>query len=399
MTFALTDQGVTVDTIDDIATRLATNARAPGGIDPNLDTSELSPFGRLFGMIAIELSGYQKVARDIWAAATVTATGQALKNNALLTGTKPQDPTKSTVSASATLTAGTTVVKGSRANVAGDTTALFESTADVTNSSGITATIAMPMQAVTAGAVRAPAALLTVINTPVAGWLSVTNAFDATIGKPAESDPDLRLRRQAELAVSGSTTVLAIEADVLNVTGILDTVSAENLTDLTDVNGLPPHSFEIVVWDGAGLAASDNAIAQVILDGKASGIASVHGSGGTSASGSAVDVEGNTHSVAFTRASALNAYIGVAVTVNASKFPVDGVAQIQAALAAAFNADQRIGVEAIITKYFADVYAIAGVIEATMALGSAPSPSDVRLAVTRAQIALADTSRIAVVVT
>jgi uncharacterized phage protein gp47/JayE len=328
-----------------------------------------------------------------------TASGRALRNSALLTGTRPRDPSYSTVSASVQLTAGTTLDAGSRANVAGDTSAIFETLEDVTNGSGITATFAVDMRAITSGPVRAPAGLLTVINTPVAGWVSVTNAFDATEGQADETDPELRLRREEELNVSGSTVVLAIVADVNEVDGVLDTASAENLTNATDGNGLPPHSFEIIVWDGVAEAASDDAIAQAILDAQPAGIEAAHGSGGTSESGNAVDDEETTHAVAFTRASAKDAYIDVAVTVDADKYPVDGDDQIKSALAEAFNADQKIGIEAIITKYYALVYAIGGVLEASMTLGASASPTGIRLAVARAEIAVADTARITVTVT
>lgn len=396
MTFALTDAGLSIETADEILARLAAKARAPSGVDPNLDTSELSPIGRLLGVLAIETAALQKVVRDTYTARTATAAGQALADTALLTGTVKRKAAFSTVGVSVELTAGTTIPAGSRANVAGDTTAIFAMLEDVTNSSGITATLAGNMVATVAGPVRAPAGTLTVINTPVSGWLSVTNAFDATIGSPIESDPDLRLRREQELDVSGSTVVLAIESDVAALDAVLDTANAENLTNLTDANGLAPHSFEIIVWDGVSEDASNDAIAQAIFDAKPAGIASVHGTGGTSVSGTAVDTERNEHAITFTRASTLDVYMAATVIVIPTDYPVDGDDQIKAALAAAFNDEQHIGANAYVSRYYDDVYAIAGVYAVTLTIGTAPAPVGASVAVTRSQIAVADTSRIAV---
>lgn len=395
MSFELTDEGVQVQTVSEIVGELEAAGRAD--IHPNLDVSETSPYGQLFGIWAEREWKLQQGLRAIANSFSPKATGQALANVALLTGTLKRGATKSQVDATVTLTAGTTLPAGSRANVDGDTTAIFETIADVTNSSGITADVAATFRAVNAGPVRAPSGKLTVINTPVSGWSAVTNAFDATLGLDIESDIDLRTRRIEELRVQGSTVLAAIEADVLEIAGVLQTKGFENTSSSTDVDGVAGHSFEIVVWDGVSPTAQNNAIAQAIFDASPAGIAAVNGTAGTHSSGTALDSEGDSHTVAFTRPTQLTLYVTYQIATD-DKYPVDGDTQIAAAAAALLTSLQGVGDDVVATKLYAPAYSVAGVTDVvSVKLGFSASPSGtVNLVVGSREIAIADTSRILV---
>lgn len=397
MSFELNDQGIQVQTLTEILSELETAARAD--VHPQLDVSASSPFGQLFGIWAERELLIQQALRAVAQSFGPKSTGQSLANIALLTGTVKRGQTKSQVDATVTLTAGTTLPAGSRANVDGDSTAIFETVADVTNGAGITAAVAATMRAVTAGPVRAPAGKLTVINTPVSGWSAVTNAFDATVGLDIEGDPALRLRRLEELRVQGSTVVAAIVADVLEVAGVLAATGYENTGDATDIDGLDPHSFEIVVWDGVSPAASNTAVAQAIFNGAPAGIKSTHGTNGVSASGSALDKEGAAHTVLFTRPTQLTLYVTYTLQVDSGVYPVDGDAQVKAAVVAMLTSLLSIGADVITSKLYAPAFSVAGVTDVTsIKLGFTASPfSSANLNVGSRSIAVADTSRITVI--
>lgn len=397
MTFELTHEGVTVQTVAEILAELEAAARAPGGIDPLLDCSSTSLFGQAFAIWAEREVSLQQFGRDVSNSFSPRATGAALANVALITGTQKHAATFSQVTATLTLTAGTTVNAGSRANVLTDPTAVFALDAPVTNSSGITATFSATMTALTAGPVRAPAGSLTVINTPVAGWSAVTNPFDAAVGKDIEDDPALRLRREQELRVQGSTAVGAIAADVFEVPGVLQVAGFDNDDDVTDADGLAPHSYEIVVWDGVSPSASNNAIAQAMLDGEPAGISSAQSSLGTNVSGTALDAEGASQTVLFTRALQKTLYVSYALTVDSS-YPVDGDTQVKAAVVALLLALQGIGDDVTATKLFAPAYSVQGVIDVvSIHLGFTASPAGVgNLVVGSREIAIPDTSRVVV---
>jgi uncharacterized phage protein gp47/JayE len=379
MTFELTAEGVTVQTVAEIMAEIETSARAD--IHPQCDVSATSPLGQQFGIWAEREAQIQQAIRDVSNGFSPKASGAALANVSLLTGVLKRGKTYSIVSATVTLTAGTPLPVGSRANVDGDSNAVFETTEDVVNLSGITADFAVSMRAVDPGPVRAVAGALTVINTPVAGWLAITNAFDADVGKDIETDPELRLRREQDLRVQGSTVLLAIATDVLVVVQAAVAFGQvrgfENTGDETDGDGLTPHSFEIAVWDGTVPQASDSAIAQAILD--------------------AIDREGATHVVLFSRALQKTLYIDY-VLVTDDSYPVDGDAQVKSAAVAVLDAALDVGEDVILTKLYAPAYSVQGVLDVvSVEIGFTGSTSAANLTVGSREIAIADTSRVTVV--
>lgn len=397
MSFELTDLGIQVQTVQEILDELETAARAPDGIHPQLDVSATSVFGQIFGIWAEREALIQQAVRAVHQSRTAQATGLALAELALLTGTVKRGQTYSVVDATVTLTSGTTLPAGSRANVDGDPQAIFETREAYTNATGITADISATFYAVNKGPVRAPSAKLTIINTPVSGWVAVTNPFDADVGLDFETDPELRIRRQEELKVQGSTELEAIVADVRNIAGVLDVRGFENTTSIT-VDGLPPHSFEIVIWDGVSPQANDNTMAQTIHDSKPAGIEAAHGLEGTPGVGTAIDDEGDTHSIEFTRAQLTPLWATVTVTTD-SDYPVDGDAQIRSALVAFVNRPKGIGRTVVLTTLYNQIYSVAGVVDVpNITIGSSfGSQLAANLDPSNKSIIIADTSRITVI--
>lgn len=394
MSFELTDQGIQVQTLEEI--RAEMNARARVLVHPQLDVSDTSVMGQQFGIWAEREVLLQQALRAVQQSSGPKATGQALADKALLTGTVKRGQTKSQVDATVTLQAGITLPTGSRANVDGDTQALFETLVDVTNVTGITADFSATFVAVTPGPVRAPSGKLTIINTPVSGWLAVTNPFDANVGLDFETDPELRIRRQQELEVQGSTELQAIVADVREVPGVLDVHGFENTTNAMAF-GLDPHSYEIVIWDGVSPQANDNTVAQTIFGSGPAGIKPDVGLEGTPAAGNAIDDEGVTHVIAFTRAALVTFYATVHVITDAD-FPVDGSTQIKSAIVAAVNAPKGISRTVVLTKLYNAVYSVAGVVDVDSLVIGPGSGSQVaaNLDITDRSIAVADSSRVTV---
>ncbi len=106
-----------------------------------------------------------------------------------------------------------------------------------------------------------------------------------------ETDASVRARIRNSLAGRSAGTIDALLAAVKTAKGVKDAVAYVNETDSTDSIGIPAHSIAVVTRAGAV-----NAVAQAIFDKKAPGI----GTWG-STSGTAVDVEGREHTIAFTR--------------------------------------------------------------------------------------------------
>lgn len=89
------------------------------------------------------------------------------------------------------------------------------------------------MIATLTGVVAADASSLTVIDTPVTGWLSVNNPEGAIRGRAIETDTELRLRQLQSRKAIGSGTVDAIRARVLEVEGVTACNVNENVEDVS----------------------------------------------------------------------------------------------------------------------------------------------------------------------
>lgn len=112
------------------------------------------------------------------------------------------------------------------------------------------------------GAVAGAAGSLTRILTPTRGWQTVTNALDATLGAPVESDSTLRQRQAASTALAAETPIGAIYAAVANLPGVVRAAAYDNDTGAPDANGIPAHSIAIVVDGGTAQDIGDTIAAK-----------------------------------------------------------------------------------------------------------------------------------------
>lgn len=148
------------------------------------------------------------------------------------------------------------------------------------------------------GPVIAVARDLSVISTPVGGWNTATNLADATPGRDDMADEELRLLREEELAVDGTSTPDAIHAAIRKLDGVTHVTVFFN-DDEETVGNLPPHSCEILVQGGDDQTIVDALWANVPI-----GITTI----GTSA-GIAIDIEGNEQPINYSRPEIVDAYL------------------------------------------------------------------------------------------
>lgn len=104
------------------------------------------------------------------------------------------------------------------------------------------------------GAILAPAGTVTLINTPVLGWSSVTNPAAASAGAPIETDAALRTRQSNSVGLPAMTPLEATTAAVQALAGVSQVATYENPTSVVDMNGLPAHSISLVVAGGSAAA-------------------------------------------------------------------------------------------------------------------------------------------------
>lgn len=220
------------------------------------------------------------------------------------------------------------------------------------------------------------------------------NSADVVLGRDIETDFDFRRRREDLLKVTGKATVDAIRAAVLNVDDVDESFVFENVTNVTDANGVPPHSFETVI---RGPLADDTEVAQAIFDTKSAGIQAF---GDTIEA--IIDAQGFSHSIGFSRADEIPIFIIITVVTNTDPklgavYPVDGDAQVEAALAARGNA-LGISRDVIAEIIKCEAFQVDGVVDVTVFfIDDAPAPAvDVNIPISSREIATFDTADIAV---
>ena len=123
----------------------------------------------------------------------------------------------------------------------------------------------------TYGEVNLPTGSINTIVSNVTGLQEVTNEVEPNMGQLQESDAELRLSYAGKRYTNASAQAEAIESYVLSEVDDTKAVRVyENATDVTDSEGRPPHSVEVLVDGG-----NTDAIAKAIQKKKSGGIYTV----------------------------------------------------------------------------------------------------------------------------
>jgi len=205
--------------------------------------------------------------------------------------------------------------------------------------------MAAPFQADTTGPKALPVNALSGIETPVAGWLSVTNDVAGTTGRNVETDADLRVRREQSVRIRATNTLEGIAANLLATEDVLDAVVLENTGTTVDGNGIPPQHIWAIVEGGEAAE-----IGRVIYDRKAAGI----GTFGTNSVDVQSQVTGQLYSIRYERPTITPIFVRVTIE-DSPSLPSDYVARVRAALVA-YADTLKIGEDMIRNRLFGPIY-------------------------------------------
>ncbi|KLQ04086.1 baseplate J/gp47 family protein [Enterobacter roggenkampii] len=243
--------------------------------------------GQMVALVALAIHDANNTAISVYNCfSPATGYGAALTSNVKINGIARRGATNSTVDLILTGTAGTSITNGT---VKDTNNVIWRLPASVTI--GVGGTVTVTATCSNSGAVAALAGTITTINTPTRGWASVTNPAAATVGAPAETDAELRIRQGQSVALPSLTPFEGVDGAIANVAGVTRHKLYENDTGATDSNGLPPHSISAIV-DGGDVTE----IAQTIRGNKGQGTATY---GTTSVT--VPDTYGNPHVISFSR--------------------------------------------------------------------------------------------------
>ncbi len=313
--------GIHVPSYDDVLTYLENAYRAIYGQDVYLEPD--SQDGQLLAIFALAISDANSMAAAVYNSfSPATAQGAGLSSVVKLNGIQRGVASYSSVDLTLIGQAGTTITNGIATDTNGNQ---WNLPASVTIPAGgeiiVTATAAQ------AGAITADVGSVSTIATPTRGWQSVTNASSAAIGSPVETDATLRKRQTTSTMLPNKTVLEGIIGAVANLAGVTRFAAYDNDTDVTDANGIPGHSFALVIEGGDVQTIADTI---ALKKGEGSG---TYGS----TSETVVDSYGVSHVIRFSRPVLVP--ISVAITVKAlAGYTTSVETSIKDAVAAYINA-------------------------------------------------------------
>jgi uncharacterized phage protein gp47/JayE len=249
----VTAQGITAPTFSDILSSYQASVRSIFGSDIYIDPD--SKDGQLLALLAQAQFDSNQAAIAVYNSYNPqTALGVALDSAVKVNSIRRQVATNSTAVLLVVGQAGTEIFRGIASDTLGrlwdlPTQVIIPANGEIL----VTAT------AETQGALQASANTINTAYTQVIGWQSVTNPEAAQAGDPVETDGQLRERQRISTSISASTTASALLSRVANVPDVRRAQLYVNDTDSTDANGIPSHSFVMVVQGG-----DQTAVAQAI---------------------------------------------------------------------------------------------------------------------------------------
>ncbi|HHC3153249.1 baseplate J/gp47 family protein [Klebsiella pneumoniae] len=265
------------------------------GSDAYLDPD--SKDGQMVALVALAIHDANNTAISVYRSfSPATALGDALTSNVKINGITRRAATNSTVDLLLTGTVGTTITNGSVRDTNG---VVWNLPATVVI--GSDGTVVATATCANSGAVAAVAGSVNGINTPTRGWASVTNPLAATVGVAAETDAELRVRQSQSVALASLTPFDAVDGAIANVEGVTRHKLFENDQEVTDSNGLPPHSISAIVEGGDATE-----IANTIRSVKGQGVSTY---GTTSVI--VTDKYGNPYTIRFSRPIDVPVYVSI----------------------------------------------------------------------------------------
>ena len=292
----------------------------------NFNVSPESPDGQVNGVISESNANLWEIAEESYNAFNPkAASGVTLSNLVQLNGITRLPDTKSKAELNLTGDPGTVIPEGSLVSTSDTGNELSTDTSVTIDGAGNAVVQATALEF---GPITMLAGTITEIDSPVTGWDTVNNTADATEGTNEESDTGLRARRQRSVARDAQAIIDGIRAAVENIDNVTQSVVLENDTDAVDGNGLPAHSFQVVVSGG-----TDIDVADIIWLKKPAGIQAFG-----DITEQVIDSQGISHDISFSRPTAVIIYVEVTITTFA-EYPANGDALIKQAIVDYANGD------------------------------------------------------------
>lgn len=219
------------------------------------------------------------------------------------------------------------------------------------------------------------------IQSPVAGWSSVTNGAATSVGTSADTDQQLHIKQQRATSATSYRQVDAIIAGIVGVPGVKYARLYVNNTTTTDARGIGPKTMAPVVAGG-----TDEDVANVLRL-KAGSLDSFQGNLATP-----VDYTGplgDVQTIDFYRPTEVPIYVSMNITITDDiTYPFDAVDKIKAAIIEYAQYDQSgvagfpPGEDVILSRLYTPINSVPGFKVTSLTIGTAAdslSTSDITI--------------------
>lgn len=207
---------------------------------------------------------------------------------------------------------------------------------------------------------------LNIIVTPVTGWDTITNYSVGLTGSDAESDEAALLRSNSARNV-GKATEDAIQTALSVTEGVINASVISNRTNIVDVDGRPPKSFECIVSGG-----DQQVVAQTIWDYAPAGIEFVG-----DISVVVQDLSGNNQTVKFSRPESVYIWVKVQRALYSEEtYPADGDTQIKNNILAFALGEYVLGKDVIRQRITTPIYQVPGIGDIQITIFGSTNPDD-----------------------
>ena len=382
--YGVTETGFNIRDFNSIATYVKSRLQSLDKFGANIDFTSTDPLYQ-FSVPFIELIAemWEVAEQDFYVGSPKYSEGVPLTNTGKYIGIGRKQPFSAIGTERFTGTAGTKITKDTQ--ISTETGVVFSPTQEGT----ITGTyIDLPIQCTTSGAIgNTPANTITKIITPVIGLTSITNPTETSKGEDEETDTNFRTRYQESTELASGSTLDAVKAILLTLTGVQDVSIEENDND-TEENGIPAHSFETFVYGGA-----DSDVAQSIFDKKPGGIKSY---GTTNVN--VTDSQGRVFNIGFSRPTSVPIWFKITKTVDTT-CPADGDTQIKTAVLN-YMKNIKLGEDIIVYKIISLIsnLNLSGLLDIKVELSiDGTTYTDTNQAISTEQVAITDVNKVQVV--
>ena len=219
------------------------------------------------------------------------------------------------------------------------------------------------VQNIASGPIACPAGTLTQVFQSVAGFDTITNAADGTLGRDVETRADFETRRKASVAANAKGTPESIYANVFAVADVLDCYVLDNPTGSAVTKGSTNYSMLANSVYVAAVGGVDADIAKAIWQKKDLGCSMNGNTSVTVEDQSGYSYPYPSYTVKFQRPTSLSIKFAVQVVANSS-LPSNYSDLVKAAIVARFNgtdgsARERIGSYVYSSRYYGAIQSVS----------------------------------------